>query len=130
MQFCTLMVPPVLEQTGSRPRLDAVWHRQLCDFSYFSCLDKMGPLSDSQLSLIIASVCIYVLVMGARTLYSVYFGPLAKFPGPKLAAATLWYEFYYDVILLGQYTFKIKELHRQYGMLGGVYNLWHHLLII
>jgi ornithine cyclodeaminase/alanine dehydrogenase-like protein (mu-crystallin family) len=40
----------------------------------------------------------------------VYFGPLAKFPGPKLAAATLWYEFYYDVILKGRYSFKIKEL--------------------
>lgn len=25
------------------------------------------------------------------------------------------YEFYYDVVLKGQYTFKIKELHRQYG---------------
>jgi hypothetical protein len=27
----------------------------------------------------------------------------------------LWYEFYYDVVLGGQYTFKIKELHQQYG---------------
>jgi hypothetical protein len=51
----------------------------------------------------------------ARRVYSVYFGPLSKFPGPKLAAATLWYEFYYDVICHGNYTFKIKELHRKYG---------------
>jgi hypothetical protein len=46
----------------------------------------------------------------------VFLGPLSKFPGPKLAAATLWYEFYYDVILKGRYTFKIKELHKQYGI--------------
>ncbi|KMP09252.1 cytochrome P450 [Coccidioides immitis RMSCC 3703] len=47
--------------------------------------------------------------------YRLYFSPLSKIPGSKLAAATLWYEFYYDVILGGQYTFKIKELHQKHG---------------
>ncbi|PMD41986.1 cytochrome P450 [Hyaloscypha variabilis F] len=56
-----------------------------------------------------------ILSFVVRRVYSVYFGPLSKFPGPKLAAATLWYEFYYDVILQGHYTFKIKELHEKYG---------------
>ncbi|OBT66703.1 hypothetical protein VE03_03886 [Pseudogymnoascus sp. 23342-1-I1] len=56
--------------------------------------------------------CIYVIGLG---LCRVYWSPLSKFPGPKLAAATLWYEFYYDVILGGQYTFKIRDLHAQYG---------------
>jgi hypothetical protein len=49
--------------------------------------------------------------------YRLYLSPLSKFPGPKLAAATLLYEAYYDVIKGGQYTFKIKELHEQYGEL-------------
>ena len=48
-------------------------------------------------------------------IYRLYFHPLAKFPGPKLAAATLWYEFYYDCILYGQYTFKIGRMHEKYG---------------
>ncbi|KAI1978936.1 hypothetical protein LOZ54_006196 [Ophidiomyces ophidiicola] len=48
-------------------------------------------------------------------IHRLYFSPLSKFPGPKLAAATLWYEFYYDVVLKGQYTFKIKSLHQKYG---------------
>lgn len=48
--------------------------------------------------------------------YRLYLSPLANFPGPKLAAATLLYEFYYDVICRGQYTFKIKQLHDEYGM--------------
>lgn len=60
----------------------------------------------------ILAIC-YTIVL---PLYRIYFSPLAKFPGPKLAAATLWYEFYYDVILDGQYTVKIRELHKQYGM--------------
>jgi hypothetical protein len=80
-------------------------------------LFEMAILSDLLLSLLVWAICIYILIVGVWTLYSVYFGPLAKFPGPKLAAATLWYECYYDVVLGGQYTFKIKELHQKYGML-------------
>ncbi|KAL2018475.1 hypothetical protein VTK56DRAFT_831 [Thermocarpiscus australiensis] len=48
-------------------------------------------------------------------LYRLCFHPLAKFPGPKLAALTRLYEGYYDVILDGQYTFKIEQLHKKYG---------------
>lgn len=43
------------------------------------------------------------------------FHSLAHIPGPKLAALTWWYEFYFDVIQPGQYVFKIQELHKQYG---------------
>ncbi|CAG8960302.1 hypothetical protein HYFRA_00012376 [Hymenoscyphus fraxineus] len=47
--------------------------------------------------------------------YRIYFHPLAKFPGPKLAAITRYYEGYFDLIQNGQYTFKIKEMHKKYG---------------
>lgn len=47
--------------------------------------------------------------------YRLYFSPIAKIPGPKLAALTFWYQFYYDVVKRGQYTWKIEDLHRQYG---------------
>jgi hypothetical protein len=57
-------------------------------------------------------VLLYLAVVLVRRLY---FSPLSKFPGPKLAAATILYEAYYDVIKQGQYTFKIKELHKKYG---------------
>lgn len=50
-------------------------------------------------------------------LYRLYLHPLAKFPGPKLAAITRLYEGYYDAILDGQYTFKIEQLHKKYGEL-------------
>lgn len=47
--------------------------------------------------------------------YNLFFHPLAGFPGPKLAAATRLYEFYYDVIKRGQYVYKIEEMHKRYG---------------
>jgi len=63
-----------------------------------------------------AVICIsMVMYIAGGVTYRLYFSPLSKFPGPKLAAATLWYEFYYDVIRKGRYTFKIMELHGKYG---------------
>ncbi|KAL8851803.1 MAG: hypothetical protein Q9221_003317 [Calogaya cf. arnoldii] len=60
---------------------------------------------------------IFIVYNIALVIYRLYFSPLAKFPGPKLAAATLWYEYYYDVVQRGRYTWKIAELHAQYGPL-------------
>ncbi|KAI9793075.1 MAG: hypothetical protein M1816_000973 [Peltula sp. TS41687] len=48
-------------------------------------------------------------------IYRLYLSPIAKFPGPKLAALTRWYEFYYEVILQGQFTFHIDHLDNIYG---------------
>jgi hypothetical protein len=51
-------------------------------------------------------------------IYRLYLSPIAKFPGPKLAALTLWYEFYYNIVLNGQYVFEIKKMHEKYGTHG------------
>ena len=47
--------------------------------------------------------------------YRIYLHPLAKFPGPKLAALSHWYEAYYDVFKKGRYIFEIEHMHQKYG---------------
>ncbi|XDG06281.1 hypothetical protein ABKA04_005896 [Annulohypoxylon sp. FPYF3050] len=58
---------------------------------------------------------IVVLYFATLAFYRLFLHPLSRFPGPKLAAISRWYEAYYDVIQNGQYTFKIAELHKIYG---------------
>ncbi len=65
--------------------------------------------------LIVVGVLLVVWTI-CTVVYRIFFHPLAAFPGPKLAIATYCYEWYYDLILGGQYTFKLKELHERYGM--------------
>jgi hypothetical protein len=59
-----------------------------------------------------AVVLVYLVTLAS---YRLFLHPLATFPGPKLAAITRYYEAYYDIVKNGQYTFKIAELHKQYG---------------
>ncbi|KAL8814597.1 MAG: hypothetical protein Q9223_006192 [Gallowayella weberi] len=65
-------------------------------------------------SLIFALVAFaaYLVVLGV---YRIYFHPIARFPGPKLAALTTWYQGYYDLWLKGQYFVRVEEMHAQYG---------------
>ena len=73
----------------------------------------MAIFPDSYLLLpLIFTLIIYTISLA---FYRLFFHPLARFPGPKLAALTRYYEAYYDVVQNGQYTFKIAELHRKYG---------------
>ena len=53
--------------------------------------------------------------LASLILYRVFFHPLSKIPGPKLAAISRLYDFYYDCILGGKFVFKIEDLHKQYG---------------
>ena len=56
-----------------------------------------------------------LLYLTIRTIYRVYFHPLSKFPGPKLAAASSAYEFYFSVIKRGMFVWELERLHNVYG---------------
>lgn len=68
--------------------------------------------------ILVASLPLYFVSLA---LYRLYLHPLAKFPGPKLAAVTRRYEAYYDVVKSGAYMFKIGELHEKYGTTRSLY---------
>lgn len=48
-------------------------------------------------------------------LYNLLIHPLSGFPGPKLAAMTSLYEFWYDVVRDGQYIWEVEKMHDKYG---------------
>lgn len=66
-------------------------------------------------ALLLGTTVASLLYLVGLAVYRLYLSPIAKFPGPKLAALSRWYEFYYDCVLPGQFTFHIQELHKQYG---------------
>ncbi|KAF2248555.1 cytochrome P450 [Trematosphaeria pertusa] len=62
-----------------------------------------------------AFAAVSVIRFVCLVIYRLYFSPLAKFPGSKLAAATGWYEFYFDYRYNGKYVFEIERMHKKYG---------------
>ncbi|OOF93300.1 hypothetical protein ASPCADRAFT_53047 [Aspergillus carbonarius ITEM 5010] len=69
----------------------------------------MEPLS---ILFILSLMAVSIL---ARSIYCLYFHPLRKFPGPKLAAITHLVEFYYDVMQDGKFLWEIEKMHEKYG---------------
>jgi hypothetical protein len=75
----------------------------------------MDYITRRSIAVLTTSVVIWLSYLIGLAVYRLYFSPIARFPGPKIAALTKWYEFYYDVILKGQFTFQTQKLHKKYG---------------
>jgi hypothetical protein len=72
-------------------------------------------LQTSTLALVTGAASACILYLTYLILHRLFLSPLAQFPGPKIAAATGWYEFYFDYFHNGAYIFEIERLHRVYG---------------
>ena len=98
----------------SQPAFPTLFVAAAAAAASLSTVAKMEFLSINSLLLALVAVSVHCISLAV---YRLYLSPLAKFPGPKLAAVTLWYEFYYDVIKRGRYTWQIAKLHERYGVL-------------
>ena len=89
---------------------------------------NFGGLSEPNVQQVLASLPkdaysrAAALLLGVSTAYMGYLAfsrlllsPIAGFPGPKIAAVTGWYEFYYDYFLKGMYLYEIEKMHEKYG---------------
>ena len=56
-----------------------------------------------------------ILVYLAIACFNVYFHPLSKFPGPRLAACSGWWLVYHELIRGGSLAHILSALHDRYG---------------
>lgn len=71
--------------------------------------------STTMLIFVWSAVAGWLAYVAFGAIYRLFFHPLSRFPGPRAAALTRWYEFYYDVVKPGQFIWKIESLHEKYG---------------
>ena len=77
----------------------------------------LGVIQYSFITIFWLPIAAAALYGAGLAIYRLFLSPLAKFPGPKLAALTRKYESYYEAYQNYEYLWKIKELHKQYGEL-------------
>ncbi len=63
-------------------------------------------------AILLSMLLIYGVLL---VVYRLYLSPIAAIPGPKLAALTEWYEFYYHLIKNGQFGRAVERMHDKYG---------------
>lgn len=78
-------------------------------------------IASSQRFSVLAAIAVglFSLYLAGLAIYRLYLSPLAKFPGPKLAALTQWVETYHELKNPGgQFIWVYQKWHEQYGEFG------------
>jgi hypothetical protein len=58
----------------------------------------------------------WLSIQAQRWVFRIYFHPLARFPGPKIAAATTLWKAFVECVLQRSFRDVLAELHARYGM--------------
>ena len=74
-------------------------------------MDNLKTLDLALYTFILAIIYFIGLV-----LYRLHLHPLSHIPGPRVAAITSYYVFYYDIVKDGTFIDHLPELHRKYGI--------------
>ena len=84
--------------------------------------------TSSYLGLAVVALLLFVIL---RAIYRVTLHPLAKFPGPKLAALSSAYQAWYDLRPGTSYIFEFPGLHKRYGKAWKSYGIrWRILTVL
>ncbi|KAJ9216495.1 hypothetical protein DTO166G4_2083 [Paecilomyces variotii] len=102
----------MFEKTRGLPMMDL--SRVKAFMSSLPIMEAYLPKGPGQRAAV-AVIGLGALYIFGLVFYRLFLSPLAKFPGPKLAAVTGWYELYYDVIKKGKYIYEIEKMHDKYG---------------
>lgn len=72
-------------------------------------------MANTLLSVFVSLAFSYLVYYVFLIIYRLTLHPLARFPGPKLAASSKLYEMYHDGVRHGKLVFKLQDLHDTYG---------------
>ncbi len=75
-----------------------------------------GVQDNAAASSAVAVAIIFTVYSLSLGVYRLFLSPLAGFPGSRIAAATHYYEFYYDWWCQGKYIFEIERMHKIHGL--------------
>jgi hypothetical protein len=103
----------VCSKVGVEREVTAAIHETGSKMPLLSRLD-LGHLPETG-TLILYLTCLALGSLTSCSIYRLWFHPLRKIPGPKLAAVTHLYELYFDAIKGGRYLWEIEKLHEKYG---------------
>ncbi|GJC90649.1 cytochrome P450 monooxygenase tri4 [Colletotrichum liriopes] len=86
-----------------------------------SVVEVVAPVSILSWRTVGALFVAWIVYHFIRALYNASpLHPLSKIPGPKLAAASYLYEFWFDFVRKGRYTHEIRRMHEIYAHAGTV----------
>jgi len=69
-------------------------------------------------ALLLGALVVWIVYNVQQAVYNVFFHPLARFPGPRAAAATKLWKAYIECIKQESFCHKLEKVHAQYGMYG------------